>query len=182
MVNYRGILTVILLISMVSISIIPISVSAQETRQIPFVIYGYVYDEETHETVQNVIVYAENKRTGDIISTVTNDFGQYSIDVLNFNLGVKNGDIVKIVAKYGNLSAYTETTILEDEAGEQINLYLYGDSTPDSDTSTQLTSDTLIGIMQIQNNILIVLALFVVVLMSVMIFNNIRINTNKPKL
>lgn len=163
-------------------SIIPLPVMGQEARQIPFTVYGYVYNDDTHEIIPNAIVYVENKRSGDILTTVSNSYGQYSIDVLNFKTSVIDGDVLKIVGKYNNLSAYTEVTIIKDSPGKQVDLYLTEQDTTSGDTGMSLTTDSIIGLIQWQNTILIALIGFVVVLLTVMVFNNIRASGDRPKL
>ena len=68
---------------------------------LPFLIFGTIYDEGTTNGSASNNLTLRNESTNEIISTITNSNGQYIFDLANLTSGYSDEDFIKITATGG---------------------------------------------------------------------------------
>jgi len=79
-----------------------LSVSAQDTTfQDPYAVNGVVTD-KSGNPVAGAVVEVKNLRTEQVLTTTTNEHGEYIVSLNSMSSGYQSGDDVKVTATKGN--------------------------------------------------------------------------------
>lgn len=96
--------------------------------QLPYPIYGIVYDTDGTTAVSSATVRARNETTNELITVTSESNGQYVLDAANFASGYLETDKVTIYVIYHNADGEGTISIADDEHENDITLVEVTDS------------------------------------------------------
>ncbi|MEM4277376.1 MAG: PKD domain-containing protein [Thermoplasmata archaeon] len=98
-----------------SASRVPCSTSAMESGSVVqdigvFQIFGFTYDQEGRP-LAGCMMTISNTRTGDVLNTVSDEFGFYLAYGWDMPSGILNGDVIEVTAKTGEAIGWNEGVV-----------------------------------------------------------------------